>query len=58
MLLQQWGVGHAQALWDLRQNPKIIDIFSKLWGVPAKELLVSFDGASFQRNWTLLRWAS
>ena len=47
MLLQQWGVGHTQALWDLRQNPKIIDIFSKLWGVPAEELLVSFDGASF-----------
>ncbi|CAB9513075.1 Phytanoyl-CoA dioxygenase (PhyH) [Seminavis robusta] len=47
MLMQHWGVGHAQVLWNLRQNPKIVDIFSTLWNVPREELLVSFDGASF-----------
>jgi ectoine hydroxylase-related dioxygenase (phytanoyl-CoA dioxygenase family) len=47
MLLQQWGIGHAQFIWDLRQNEKIVDIFSTLWNTPSKDLLVSFDGASF-----------
>ncbi len=45
MLLQQWGIGHAQFLWDVRQNKKVIDIFRVLWGTD--DLLVSFDGASF-----------
>ena len=47
MLLQRWGIGHAQFIWDLRQNIKIVDIFAKLWNVEHEELLVSFDGASF-----------
>ncbi|MFS8159476.1 MAG: hypothetical protein ACMG6E_04535 [Candidatus Roizmanbacteria bacterium] len=47
MLLQHHGVGHAQYLWNLRQNPKIVAIFSKLWNCPAEDLLVSFDGISF-----------
>ena len=47
MLLQQWGIGHAQFIWDLRQNEKIVDIFSKIWKCPHEDLLVSFDGASF-----------
>ncbi len=45
MLLQQWSIGHAQFMWDLRQNPKILEVFSTLWEV--EDLLVSFDGASF-----------
>lgn len=45
MLLQQWQIGHAQFLWDLRQNEKIIKIFSDLWN--DEDLIVSFDGASF-----------
>lgn len=45
MLLQKYGVGQAQHLWDLRQNPKIIDVFAKIYGT--KELSVSFDGTSF-----------
>jgi ectoine hydroxylase-related dioxygenase (phytanoyl-CoA dioxygenase family) len=48
MLFQHWSIGHAQFIWDLRQNQKIVDIFSKIWKVNAEELLVSFDGASFQ----------
>lgn len=47
MLMQHFGIGHAQYIWNLRQNPKIIKIFAKLWNVKEDELLVSFDGASF-----------
>lgn len=47
MLLQHFGVGHAQASWNLRQNPKIVDIFAHFWKCSAEELLVSFDGFSF-----------
>jgi len=47
MLIQQWSIGHAQFIWDLRQNPKIANIFSLIWNVPIENLLVSFDGASF-----------
>jgi len=47
MLIQQWGVGHTQASWDVRQNQKIIDIFAHFWGCDSNDLLVSFDGLSF-----------
>ena len=47
MLVQHWGVGHAQVSWDLRQNEKIIDIFAHFWKCAPSELLVSFDGLSF-----------
>jgi hypothetical protein len=47
MLIQQYGLGHAQFIWNLRQNPKCLDVFSKLWQCDANDLLVSFDGASF-----------
>ncbi len=47
MLIQHYSIGHAQFIWNIRQNPKIIDIFSKLYNVTPEELLVSFDGASF-----------
>eukprot|EP01038_Epipyxis_sp_PR26KG_P011783 gene11783-15766_t len=46
MLVQHWGIGHAQYIWDLRENPKVLNIFSEVWDTPAEELLVSFDGAS------------
>ena len=47
MLIQHWNIGHMQVAWDLRQNEKIVDIFSKLWNCKNEELLVSFDGISF-----------
>jgi|TARA_B110000902_G_C14162051_1_gene533565 hypothetical protein len=63
MLLQQYGIGHAQYIWDLRQNEKIVDIFSQFWEVPKEDLLVSFDGASFhfppedtKRGWYRQTW--
>lgn len=47
MLMQHFGVGHAQVSWNLRENPKIVRIFADFWGVKPEELLVSFDGMSF-----------
>lgn len=47
MLFQHFGVGHCQAVWDVRQNQKIIEIFMKIWQQPLENLLVSFDGFSF-----------
>lgn len=46
MLLKYWGIGHAQFMWNLRQNEKIIDIMSYFWNVQSEDLLVSFDGSS------------
>jgi predicted transposase YbfD/YdcC len=47
MLLQHWGVGHAQVSWNVRQNKKIVEIFAHFWKCEPEELLVSFDGLSF-----------
>jgi hypothetical protein len=46
MLLQHYSLGHAEFVWALRQNPRVLAIFAELWNVPADELLVSFDGLS------------
>jgi ectoine hydroxylase-related dioxygenase (phytanoyl-CoA dioxygenase family) len=45
MLYQYFNIGHSQALWNIRQNPKIINIFSEFWNTD--DLMVSFDGMSF-----------
>ncbi len=47
MLIQHHEVGHCQASWNIRQNPKIAGIFAELWKCKPEELLVSFDGMSF-----------
>nr|AOR51877.1 phytanoil-CoA dioxygenase [Phaffia rhodozyma] len=41
-LYSAYGVGHQQFLWDIRQEPGLIDTFATVWGT--SELLVSFDG--------------
>jgi hypothetical protein len=46
MLIQHWQIGHSQFIWNIRQNPKIVDIFVHIFDVEKDELLVSFDGAS------------
>jgi len=48
MLLQHFGVGHADFVWEVRRNPKCMEIFAKIWNSPVEDLLVSFDGMSFQ----------
>ena len=45
-LFQHWNVGQAQVSWTMRENKKIIDIFSQIWNCPNNELLTSFDGLS------------
>ena len=47
MLIQHWSIGHAQHVWDLRQNPKVVDIFAKIWNCNHEDLLTSFDASSF-----------
>jgi ectoine hydroxylase-related dioxygenase (phytanoyl-CoA dioxygenase family) len=63
MMVQYWSVGHSQVCWDLRQNPKIVDVFATLWECEREDLLVSFDGLSFQlppeqtgRGWFNKSW--
>jgi len=38
------NIGHEQFVWNVRQEPKILEVFEKVWGT--NELLVSFDGAN------------
>ena len=40
--LLQYGVGHAQFAWDVRQNPKVVEVFETIWGTP--DLVTSVDG--------------
>lgn len=47
MLMQNWQIGQSQFFWDIRQNPNVVNVFSKLWNVRNEELLTSFDGMSF-----------
>ncbi len=43
-ICQQYGAGQAKWSWEIRQHPKIYNVFSRLW--QTKELLVSFDAFS------------
>jgi hypothetical protein len=47
MLLQHWGVGQAQWVWDVRTNPAVAQAFANLWQCEPNELLCSFDGISY-----------
>lgn len=47
MLLQHWRVAHDQFVWNLRQNPNVVDVFASIWDCKPDNLLTSFDGASF-----------
>lgn len=44
MLLQHWKVGHSELVWKVRQNPKVKEVFEKIWNTD--DLIVSFDGVS------------
>lgn len=46
MLSQEFGTGHWEAAWKVRQHPAIANIFATLWEVDANDLLTSFDGIS------------
>jgi len=47
MLHQHHGIGHAPFVWNVRQNPSVVNVFSHIWKCPQEDLLCSFDGASF-----------
>ena len=47
MLIQNWSIGHAQYIWNIRQNPKVVEIFAKIWKCEKEDLLVSFDAVSY-----------
>lgn len=55
-IVQFFGLGHCQALWDVRQNPKVVDVFvelyRKLWGLELDrtDLSCSFDAFCFQKE--------
>jgi len=46
-LMQHYGVGHEQFVWDARSEEGVINAFATLWGTD--ELLVSFDGINLTR---------
>lgn len=54
MLLQHWGVGHAQWVWNVRMNKRVGRVFEAVWrgrcggnaSVSAESMLTSFDGVS------------
>jgi hypothetical protein len=48
MMLQYYGIGHNQLSWNIRQNPNVVNVFSKLWDTQPYDMLTSFDGMSWQ----------
>lgn len=48
LIFQFWNIGQSQMCWNVRQNPKIVDIYAKIYNVEPTELKASFDGASIQ----------
>jgi len=46
LLFEFWNIGHSQMVWNVRQNPKIVDVFAKFYNVKQDELVSSFDAAS------------
>lgn len=47
MMYHYWNAGHAQHLWNIRQNNMVLKIFSLFWKCKPEDLLVSFDGFAF-----------
>jgi hypothetical protein len=48
-IVQHMGVGHSQAVWDVRLNQRVQDVFARLYGT--NDLLVSFDGLCVMQPW-------
>lgn len=47
MLIQNFKIGHAQFVWDVRTNPNVVDIFADFWDCHPNDLIASFDAVSF-----------
>lgn len=46
MMLQNFGIGHYQDVWNVRQNSNICKAFSTIWNSTPEEMLTSFDAIS------------
>lgn len=46
MLIQHFSIAHLQGVWDIRQDERIANIFSKIWNCKKEDLVTSFDGIS------------
>ncbi|OMJ69820.1 hypothetical protein SteCoe_32361 [Stentor coeruleus] len=46
MLLKNNPLVHLQWVWDIRQDPRIVEIFASLWNTNKEDLLVSYDAIS------------
>lgn len=45
MLIQHYGIGHADSCWKIRTHPNILNVFSDIW--ETDDLVSSFDGVSY-----------
>ena len=45
--VHDFTIGHCQFVWDVRQNPKVVKVFSDLWNCEPYDLITSFDALSF-----------
>ena len=44
MLIQHYSIGHAQFVWNVRQNKNLVNVFKFLWDI--EEVVTSYDGVS------------
>lgn len=42
-IMQHSRTGHAQWVWDIRQDPRVAQVFARLWGCDVLDLIVSYD---------------
>ena len=40
MMYQCWGISHAQHLWDIRSNKKIVNIWAGLLGLESRVIII------------------
>jgi len=43
-IVQQYGGGQEQFVWDIRQDPRVTNVFAQLWNTEPRKLITSFDG--------------
>lgn len=40
------SLGHSQAVWNIRQDPRVVQVFADIYGVEPTALLCSYDGVA------------
>lgn len=46
MIIRHIPLGHLQWVWDIRQDPRVAEVFAAIWGVASEDLITSFDSLS------------